>query len=39
MRTALGVDHATWTGALSIPLIQLPYYLDTNPVMAAGGST
>lgn len=39
-RTALGVDDATWTRgrgwALSIALIQLPYYLDTNPVMVAG---
>jgi aminoglycoside phosphotransferase (APT) family kinase protein len=39
-RSALGVDDATWTRgrgwALSIALIQLPYYLDTNPVMVAG---
>jgi aminoglycoside phosphotransferase (APT) family kinase protein len=39
-RTALAVDDATWTRgrgwALSIALIQLPYYLDTNPVMVAG---
>jgi aminoglycoside phosphotransferase (APT) family kinase protein len=39
-RSALGVDDATWRRgrgwALSIALIQLPYYLDTNPVMVAG---
>jgi aminoglycoside phosphotransferase (APT) family kinase protein len=39
-RGALGVDDATWTRgrgwALSIALIQLPYYLETNPVMVAG---
>jgi len=38
-RAALGVDDATWTRgrgwALSIALIQLPYYRDTNPVLAA----
>ncbi len=39
-RAALGVDDATWERgrgwALSIALIQLPYYRDTNPVLAAG---
>lgn len=39
-REEVGVDDATWTRgrgwALSIALIQLPYYLDTNPVMVAG---
>ena len=34
----LGVDHATWERgrgwALSIALIQLPYYKDTNPTLA-----
>jgi aminoglycoside phosphotransferase (APT) family kinase protein len=38
-RRAVGVDEATWTRgrgrALSMALIQLPYYQDTNPVMAA----
>ncbi|HEX6469499.1 MAG TPA: aminoglycoside phosphotransferase family protein [Streptosporangiaceae bacterium] len=38
-RAALGVDDATWARgrgwALSIALIQLPYYKDTNPVLAA----
>jgi aminoglycoside phosphotransferase (APT) family kinase protein len=37
-RAALGVDDATWARgrgwALSIALIQLPYYQDTNPVLA-----
>jgi len=37
-RRALGVDDATWARgrcwALSIALIQLPYYKDTNPVLA-----
>lgn len=37
-RAALGVDDATWARgrgwALSIALIQLPYYRDTNPVLA-----
>jgi aminoglycoside phosphotransferase (APT) family kinase protein len=39
-RAACGVDDATWARgrgwALSIALIQLPYYLHTNPVMVAG---
>jgi aminoglycoside phosphotransferase (APT) family kinase protein len=39
-RVAMGVDDATWERgrgwALSIALIQLPYYRDTNPVLAAG---
>jgi aminoglycoside phosphotransferase (APT) family kinase protein len=38
-RTALGVDDSTWARgrgwALSIALIQLPYYKDTNPALAA----
>jgi aminoglycoside phosphotransferase (APT) family kinase protein len=38
-RAALGVDDVTWARgrgwALSIALIQLPYYKDTNPVLAA----
>jgi aminoglycoside phosphotransferase (APT) family kinase protein len=38
-RGALGVDDATWLRgrgwALSIALIQLPYYKDTNPALAA----
>jgi aminoglycoside phosphotransferase (APT) family kinase protein len=38
-RAALQVDDATWARsrgrALSMALIQLPYYWDTNPVMAA----
>jgi aminoglycoside phosphotransferase (APT) family kinase protein len=38
-RAALGFDDATWKRgrgwALSIALIQLPYYHDTNPVLAA----
>ncbi|MEU4537531.1 aminoglycoside phosphotransferase family protein [Streptosporangium sp. NPDC023825] len=38
-RTALQVDDATWARgrgrALSIALIALPYYRDTNPVFAA----
>jgi len=38
-RAALGVDDATWRRgrgwALSIALIQLPYYRDTNPELAA----
>jgi aminoglycoside phosphotransferase (APT) family kinase protein len=37
-RTGLGVDDATWERgrgwALSIALIALPYYKDTNPVLA-----
>jgi aminoglycoside phosphotransferase (APT) family kinase protein len=37
-RVALGVDDATWARgrgwALSIALIQLPYYKDTNPLLA-----
>ena len=39
-RAALQVDDATWERgrgwALSIALIQLPYYHRTNPVLAAG---
>ena len=38
-RAALAVDDVTWSRgralALSIALIQLPYYKDTNPVLAA----
>ncbi|MFI7112308.1 aminoglycoside phosphotransferase family protein [Nonomuraea sp. NPDC050227] len=38
-RAALGADDATWARgrgrALSMALIQLPYYKDTNPAMAA----
>jgi aminoglycoside phosphotransferase (APT) family kinase protein len=38
-RAALHVDDATWARgrgwALSIALIQLPYYKDTNPTLAA----
>ncbi|WP_242884793.1 aminoglycoside phosphotransferase family protein [Actinomadura litoris] len=38
-RAELGVDDATWTRgrgwALSMALIQLPYYKDTNPSIAA----
>ena len=38
-RAALGVDAATWERgrgwALSMALIALPYYLDTNPVFVA----
>jgi len=38
-RAALGVDDATWARgrgwALSVALIQLPYYKDTNPSLAA----
>jgi aminoglycoside phosphotransferase (APT) family kinase protein len=38
-RTALGVDDSTWARgrgwALSIALVQLPYYKDTNPELAA----
>ncbi|MFD9904914.1 aminoglycoside phosphotransferase family protein [Streptomyces sp. NPDC059063] len=38
-RAASGADDATWARgrgrALSMALIQLPYYVDTNPVMAA----
>ena len=37
-RAALGVDEATWTRgrgwALSIGLVALPYYVETNPVFA-----
>lgn len=37
-RVALGVDDTTWARgrgwALSIALIQLPYYKDTNPALA-----
>lgn len=39
LRTALGVDDATWLRgrgwALSVALIALPYYLKTNPVIVA----
>lgn len=39
LRAALGADDATWARgrgwALSISLIQLPYYRHTNPVLAA----
>jgi aminoglycoside phosphotransferase (APT) family kinase protein len=39
LRAALDVDESTWARgrgwALSIAAIQLPYYLDTNPVLAA----
>ena len=38
-RVALDVDEATWlrgrAWALSIAIIQLPYYLETNPALAA----
>ncbi|MDQ3167260.1 MAG: aminoglycoside phosphotransferase family protein [Chloroflexota bacterium] len=38
-REAIGVDDATWARgrgwALSIGLVALPYYVDTNPVLAA----
>jgi aminoglycoside phosphotransferase (APT) family kinase protein len=38
-RAELGVDDATWARgrglALSVALIQLPYYKDTNPELAA----
>jgi aminoglycoside phosphotransferase (APT) family kinase protein len=38
-RNAVGFDRDTWGRgrgwALSISLIQLPYYRDTNPVLAA----
>lgn len=38
-RSALTVDEATWVRgrgfALSVALIQLPYYRNTNPVLAA----
>jgi aminoglycoside phosphotransferase (APT) family kinase protein len=38
-RAELGVDDATWARgrgwALSVGLIALPYYKDTNPVLAA----
>jgi aminoglycoside phosphotransferase (APT) family kinase protein len=38
-RTELGVDDATWHRgrgwALSVALIQLPYYKQTNPALAA----
>jgi aminoglycoside phosphotransferase (APT) family kinase protein len=39
LRAALDVDDATWARgrgwALSISVIQLPYYRDTNPALAA----
>jgi aminoglycoside phosphotransferase (APT) family kinase protein len=38
-RTALGVDDATWARgrgwAMSLALIALPYYRDTNPALVA----
>jgi aminoglycoside phosphotransferase (APT) family kinase protein len=38
-REALSVDDATWARArgwaLSVALIALPYYQDTNPVFAS----
>jgi aminoglycoside phosphotransferase (APT) family kinase protein len=38
-RAALAFDDATWARgrgwALSVGLIALPYYRDTNPVLAA----
>jgi aminoglycoside phosphotransferase (APT) family kinase protein len=38
-RTTLGVDDATWDRgrgwALTVALLQLPYYKDTNPTLAA----
>ncbi len=38
-RADLGVDDATWARGrgwgLSVALIQLPYYKDTNPALAA----
>jgi aminoglycoside phosphotransferase (APT) family kinase protein len=38
-RAALGVDHATWARgrgwALSLGLMALPYYWETNPVLVA----
>ena len=38
-RAALQVDDATWSRgrgwALAIALVQLPYYRNTNPVLAA----
>jgi aminoglycoside phosphotransferase (APT) family kinase protein len=38
-RAELGVDDATWARgrgwALSVALVELPYYWDTNPVMIA----
>jgi aminoglycoside phosphotransferase (APT) family kinase protein len=38
-RTALAVDDATWARgrgwALSVALIALPYYENTNPVIVA----
>jgi hypothetical protein len=38
-RTALGVDDATWVRgrgwALSVALIVLPYYRETNPALVA----
>jgi aminoglycoside phosphotransferase (APT) family kinase protein len=40
-RAAVGVDDATWARgrgwALSVGLIILPYYRETNPVLAATG--
>jgi aminoglycoside phosphotransferase (APT) family kinase protein len=39
-RAAVGADHATWARArgwaLSVALIALPYYLDTNPQIVEG---
>jgi aminoglycoside phosphotransferase (APT) family kinase protein len=38
-RRALGVDDATWSRgqgwALAQAAVALPYYVDTNPAMAA----
>ena len=38
-RAALGFDDATWARgrgwALSVSLIQLPYYRDSNPALVA----
>jgi aminoglycoside phosphotransferase (APT) family kinase protein len=38
-RSGLTVDHATWARArgwaLSVAVVALPYYLDTNPVLVA----
>lgn len=41
-RHAAGADHADWARgrgwALSMALVQLPYYRDTNPVIAANAT-
>ncbi len=38
-RDAVGVDSATWARgrgwALSMALVQLPYYRETNPIISA----